>query len=96
VNDLPTPGRGPAGGTTGTLEGQISDHLAQVPGGSIYYRIQGTGPALVLIGGGPSNADTRGSLASHLAGDYTVITYDRRGYSRSHLDDPAWEAGVPG
>jgi pimeloyl-ACP methyl ester carboxylesterase len=58
-----------------------------VPGGTIYYRTQGSGPPLVLIGGGPSNADTLGALAAHLATGRTVITYDRRGYSRSRLDD---------
>jgi pimeloyl-ACP methyl ester carboxylesterase len=77
------------------------DHTVQVPGGSLYYRTQGHGPPLMLIGGGPSNADTLSALAAHLAGDpddpgdpggdldhgYTVVTYDRRGYSRSHLDD---------
>jgi pimeloyl-ACP methyl ester carboxylesterase len=77
------------------------DHTVQVPGGLLYYRTQGHGPPLMLIGGGPSNADTLSALAADLAGDpdvdlvnlgdlgdgYTVITYDRRGYSRSHLHD---------
>lgn len=72
-----------------------SDHTIRVPGGSLYYRTQGHGPPLMLIGGGPSNADTLSALATDLAGapdgdpdhGYTVVTYDRRGYSRSHLDD---------
>jgi pimeloyl-ACP methyl ester carboxylesterase len=79
----------------------VQDHMVQTPGGSLYYRTQGHGPPLMLIGGGPSNADTLSALAAGLAGDpdgdrddrddlgqgYTVVTYDRRGYSRSHLDD---------
>jgi pimeloyl-ACP methyl ester carboxylesterase len=69
---------------------------AKVAGGSIYYTVQGTGPALLLMGGGPGNADTLEPLASRLAQDHTVVTYDRRGYSRSQVDDPAQPAGIPG
>jgi pimeloyl-ACP methyl ester carboxylesterase len=60
-----------------------------VPGGEIYYRSEGSGPPLVLIGGGPSDADTLAPLAGELAPSRTVITYDRRGYSRSRIDDRA-------
>ena len=65
----------------------VQDRTVQVPGGSLYYRTQGHGPPLMLIGGGPSNADTLSTLAAELDADYTVVSYDRRGYSRSHLDD---------
>jgi pimeloyl-ACP methyl ester carboxylesterase len=54
----------------------------------IYYRTRGTGPALLLIGGGAGNADTLDPLARELAADHTVVTYDRRGSSRRRLDDP--------
>jgi pimeloyl-ACP methyl ester carboxylesterase len=70
-------------------EREILDHSVAVPGGSLYYRTQGQGPPLVLVGGGPSNADTLTGLAAQLDDGYTVVTYDRRGYSRSHLADPA-------
>jgi pimeloyl-ACP methyl ester carboxylesterase len=63
------------------------DHTVPIPGGSLYYRTQGRGSPLVLIGGGPSNADTLSALADQLDSDYTVVSYDRRGYSRSQLDD---------
>jgi pimeloyl-ACP methyl ester carboxylesterase len=72
--------------------GPATEHSVAVPGGEIYYRTEGSGPPLVLIGGGPSNADTLGALAGHLATGRTVITYDRRGYSRSRLDDPSQAA----
>ena len=65
------------------------DHRLAVPGGSLCYRTRGQGPPLVLIGGGPSNADTLTELAAQLDDDHTVVTYDRRGYSRSHVADPA-------
>ena len=71
-----------------------TEHSVAVPGGTIYYRTQGSGPPLVLIGGGPSNADTLSALAGHLASGRTVITYDRRGYSRRRLDDPSQPATI--
>jgi pimeloyl-ACP methyl ester carboxylesterase len=74
--------------------GPATEHSVTVPGGTIYYRTEGSGPPLVLIGGGPSNADTLGALAGHLATGRTVITYDRRGSSRSRLDDPSQPASI--
>lgn len=71
-----------------------SHGYAEIPGGRLYYRAQGHGPALVLLGGGPANADTLAPLASCLTGDYTVITYDRRGYSRSRLDNPGEDTTI--
>jgi pimeloyl-ACP methyl ester carboxylesterase len=35
-----------------------AEHSVACPAGTIYYRTEGSGPPLVLIGGGPSNADT--------------------------------------
>jgi pimeloyl-ACP methyl ester carboxylesterase len=75
--------------------GAAAEHSVAVSGGTIYYRTEGSGPPLLLIGGGPSNADTLGALAGHLATGRTVITYDRRGYSRSRLDDPSQPASIP-
>jgi hypothetical protein len=37
----------------------VSDHRVVVPGGGIYSRSEGSGPPLVLIGGGSSKADPR-------------------------------------
>jgi pimeloyl-ACP methyl ester carboxylesterase len=76
--------------------GTAAAHAVAVPGGTIYYRTQGSGPLLVLIGGGPSNADTLAGLAGHLATARTVLTYDRRGYSRSRQDDAGEPVGIPG
>jgi pimeloyl-ACP methyl ester carboxylesterase len=72
----------------------VNGHLAGVPGGTLYYQTRGTGPALILNCGGPGNADTLAPLAENLHDTYTVVTYDRRGYSRSHLDDPAESASI--
>jgi pimeloyl-ACP methyl ester carboxylesterase len=70
----------------------VSDHRVVVPGGETYHRLEGSGPPLVLIGGRPSNADTLAALAGELSPSHTVITYDRRGYSRSRIDDPSQPA----
>jgi pimeloyl-ACP methyl ester carboxylesterase len=43
--------------------GPAAAHSVVVPGGTIYYRTEGAGPPLVLIGGGPSNADTLAAFA---------------------------------
>lgn len=87
-------GHHPRSGTASAAAGQVTGHQVEVPGACLYYQTQGSGPQLVLIGGGPANADMLAPLASHLAGDHTVITYDRRGYSRSHLDDPGEQIGI--
>jgi pimeloyl-ACP methyl ester carboxylesterase len=79
---------------TQPMNSQVTGYRVQVPGARLYYQTQGSGPGLVLIGGGPANADTLGPLAARLAGRYTVISYDRRGYSRSELDDPGEQIGI--
>jgi pimeloyl-ACP methyl ester carboxylesterase len=73
---------------------RLAGRPVNVAGGSIYYVVRGTGPVLLLMGGGPSNADTLEPLASCLAGDFTVVTYDRRGYSRSPVSDQTGPGGI--
>lgn len=41
-----------------------------------------------MIHGGNGNADIFNGIVHHLAEQYTVVTYDRRGHSRSKLDNP--------
>ncbi|MEV7966623.1 alpha/beta hydrolase [Sphaerisporangium sp. NPDC088356] len=65
-----------------------SDMLA-VPGAHIYYEVRGTGPLLLVSQGGEGDAGRTGGLVTRLAADHTVVTYDRRGLSRSTPDDPA-------
>lgn len=50
---------------------------------NLYYTIRGDGPPLLILQGGSGNADGSEDLANQLSGDFTVITYDRRGLSRS-------------
>jgi pimeloyl-ACP methyl ester carboxylesterase len=64
-----------------------TSHSLQVSGARLHYDTIGSGPVLALIGL-PMSASGFTSLASHLASDYTVVTYDPRGFGRSTVDDP--------
>ena len=66
----------------------------RVPGASLYYEVRGRGPVLLLISAGAADAASFNGIATHLANHYTVVSYDRRGYSRSPLDDPEEEQRI--
>src|SRR5712692_9919310 len=55
----------------------------KVPGANLYYEVRGSGPVLLLVCGGIYDAAGYAGLAGPLADRYTVVTYDRRGNSRS-------------
>jgi sucrose-6-phosphate hydrolase SacC (GH32 family) len=59
-----------------------------VPGATIYYEVRGTGPMLLISESGDGDAGRSIDLVSRLTDDYTVVTYDRRGLSRSTPDNP--------
>lgn len=63
-----------------------SDTL-RVLGAQIAYEVRGSGPVLLLIHGGGGDARAFNGIARYLEERYTVVTYDRRGLSRSTLDD---------
>jgi pimeloyl-ACP methyl ester carboxylesterase len=65
-----------------------------VPGATLYYEVRGSGPILLILQGGDGDAAGAGDLVNHLAGRFTVVTYDRRGLSRSSIDDPATYSGL--
>jgi pimeloyl-ACP methyl ester carboxylesterase len=54
-----------------------------VPGAALYYEVRGSGPVLLMIPGGPMDAGGFRAVAERLADEYTVVTYDCRGNSRS-------------
>ncbi|MGB6691362.1 MAG: alpha/beta hydrolase [Terracidiphilus sp.] len=60
----------------------------KVPGAKLYYEVQGSGPVLLMIPGGPADAGIFTTLAGLLAGSSTTVRYDPRGNSRSVLDGP--------
>src|SRR5262245_26967928 len=57
----------------------------EVPGTHLYVEVRGSGPVLLLVTGGPTDAGMFTDLAGRLAGRYTVVSYDQRGHSRSPL-----------
>ena len=77
-----------------TAKDDVRDGWLDVPGARLYYTIRGAGPPLLILPGGDGVADTSDGLAQLLASRYTVISYDRRGLSRSQPTDPAAELSV--
>jgi pimeloyl-ACP methyl ester carboxylesterase len=74
--------------------GAVSTSYLTVPGARLYYEVSGSGPVLLLIPGGPVDADGFATIISHLEDHYTVVRYDPRGISRSRLDGPAEDVPV--
>lgn len=60
-----------------------------VPGAQLYYDVWGVDrPLLLLIPGGNGDTAPFAAVAGRLAASHTVVSYDRRGFSRSPLDEP--------
>jgi pimeloyl-ACP methyl ester carboxylesterase len=70
------------------MNSQPSSHQLDVPGGSVYYEVRGSGPLLLVVGQ-PMTSAALGPLADSLAEDYTVVTYDPHGLGESTVDDPS-------
>jgi pimeloyl-ACP methyl ester carboxylesterase len=77
--------------------------MLKVNGAEFYHQVRGSGPALLMIHGTGADSGCYDSLAALLANDFTILTYDRRGWSRSprpsgwvktsideQADDAAW------
>jgi pimeloyl-ACP methyl ester carboxylesterase len=73
---------------------QVETKTLKVPGATLYYEVRGSGPVLLLISGGPTDAGMFTDLAERLADRYTVVSYDQRGHSRSTLDSEPEEMPV--
>ena len=62
--------------------------LLPVPGAQLFYETHGTGRPLLFIPGAAGTGESFGRVTVPLTAHYTVITYDRRGFSRSALHGP--------
>ncbi|WP_406199194.1 alpha/beta hydrolase [Kitasatospora sp. NBC_01560] len=62
--------------------------LLDTAGARIHHQVRGSGPVLLIAQSGEGDADRGADLVARLADRYTVVTYDRRGLSRSPLDRP--------
>jgi len=67
---------------------KIQTSILEVPGARLYYETHGSGPVMLMVPGASGTADSFKSITEHLVAHYTVVTYDRRGFSRSQLDGP--------
>src|SRR5438105_6023389 len=70
----------------------IKSETLQVPGGSLYFEVRGSGPILLMMPGGPADATTFRKIENDLASRYTVVTYDPRGLSHSNATEPIDDA----
>ena len=58
-------------------------HTTKVPGGTVRYRVGGSGPALLLLHGNPQTHAMWHHVAPDLAKRFTVVCPDLRGYGGS-------------
>lgn len=66
----------------------MSEGTLRVAGATLFYRVAGSGPLLLILPGGDGTADSADTLRAQLVDRYRVVTYDRRGLSQSRLDAP--------
>ena len=62
--------------------------ILEVPGARLYCETRGRGPLMILVPGASGTVPAGAAFPTEMAAHYTVLTYDRRGFSRSHLDGP--------
>jgi pimeloyl-ACP methyl ester carboxylesterase len=67
---------------------KIQMSILEVPGARLYYETHGSGPVVLMVPGATGTADSFRRVTEHLVAHYTVVIYDRRGFSRSQLDGP--------
>jgi pimeloyl-ACP methyl ester carboxylesterase len=59
----------------------------KVPGATLHWQSMGEGPTVLMLQGGDGDADTSSPIAARSSG-FRLVSYDRRGLSRSALDGP--------
>jgi pimeloyl-ACP methyl ester carboxylesterase len=69
-------------------DGKLTDFVV-ANGARLYYERQGAGQSLLFIAGSTGDAGNFTRAAELLADEFTVVTYDRRGNSRSDRP-PGW------
>jgi pimeloyl-ACP methyl ester carboxylesterase len=66
----------------------VNSGFVTTEGDEIFYEVRGQGLPLLMISGGGGDAGFYSFVADILSDEYKVITYDRRGNSRSTRNDP--------
>ena len=57
--------------------------MVEANGTQLYYEIKGSGPALLFIPGAEGDAEEYARVVGLLQDEFTILSYDRRGFSRS-------------
>jgi pimeloyl-ACP methyl ester carboxylesterase len=57
--------------------------MVEANGTQLYYEIRGAGPALLFIPGAEGDAEEYARVAGLLQSEFTILSYDRRAFSRS-------------
>lgn len=57
-------------------------------GDDLYYEVRGQGQSLLMIAGGGGDSWWYSSVADILSDEFKVVIYDRRGNSRSTMNEP--------
>src|SRR5215210_3948378 len=66
-------------------------NLLEVNGAKIYHEVRGSGPSVLFVAGATGDGGHFRRVAEVLSDEFTVVTYDRRGNSRSPRPD-GWES----
>ena len=66
----------------------VKQGCVETEGDELHYEVRGQGPPLLMIHGSGLDAGGFSPVADILSDEYTVITYDRRGNSRSTRNGP--------
>jgi pimeloyl-ACP methyl ester carboxylesterase len=61
----------------------MSSGLVELGATRLYDEAAGDGPSLLFIPGGLGDAGEWAAVMAQLASSFTVVAYDRRGFSRS-------------
>ena len=56
-------------------------------GTQLYYELKGSGPALLFIPGAEGDAEEYARVVGLLQDEFTILSYDRRAFSRSPRPD---------
>ncbi|MFJ8535431.1 alpha/beta fold hydrolase [Streptomyces sp. NPDC093591] len=62
---------------------RVDQHTISANGADLYCEVRGAGPTVLFISGATGDAGHFEHVADLLASEFTVVTYDRRGNSRS-------------
>ncbi len=61
--------------------------MVDANGTQLYYEIRGSGPTLLCIPGAEGDAEEYARVVGLLQDEFTILSYDRRGFSRSPRPD---------